>query len=470
MTEDTPPPQAPPQQTAPPPPHQPEADATTRSERPPLERSRDRRLVAGVCGGLGRHLDIDPVVFRVVLAVLCVSGGVGLFIYGLAWLIVPVEGTGRNELQRLLSGRVDGQSLGAVLVTVLGTGVFFSYMGSSNHIFPLLLIGLLAFAALRYDPAKHPRRRQHPAGGPEDGRPGAVGDAGSTSGFEATVFGVNFRSSRVGSTSAQPTAPIPAPAPAWWQRPDPLDKDPLGKDPLSKDPLGVSDTVPHPPLPPLPPPPAPFPPAAAPRRREHSLLGTLFFFLAVVTSGVVWFVQARHHHGVDLLAVLASGLLVMGIGLLIGAGWGRARSLVLWATLLTLAVAAVGASPVRLGGAVERTVWTPANAAALQPRYVAGAGRVTLDLSHLTLGAGGSAATRVELGAGQLVVILPQPGGPEIRITAHSGLGDIRLPDDSVSGGVSTDRTVDLNPGAAAAHGTVSLDLSVGAGEVEVNQ
>ena len=128
MTDDAAPPEAVPE----------DGGQRPRSTRPPLERSRDRRVVAGVCGGLGRHLDIDPVVFRVVIAVLCFSGGVGLFIYGLAWLIVPVERTRRNELQRLLSGRVDGQSLGAVLVTVLGTGIFFSYMGSSGKMWPLL--------------------------------------------------------------------------------------------------------------------------------------------------------------------------------------------------------------------------------------------------------------------------------------------------------------------------------------------
>ena len=33
-------------------------------QRPPLTRSGQHRVVAGVCGGLGRHLDIDPVVFR----------------------------------------------------------------------------------------------------------------------------------------------------------------------------------------------------------------------------------------------------------------------------------------------------------------------------------------------------------------------------------------------------------------------
>ncbi|MGW2547956.1 PspC domain-containing protein, partial [Kitasatospora sp. NPDC001574] len=126
-------------------------------DRPPLNRTEHHRVVAGVCGGLGRHLDIDPVVFRVVTVVLCLSGGLGLFLYGLAWLIVPTEPvadgkggsrSGRTELQRVLTGRVDGQSVGAVLLTVIGTGVFFSSMGDGDQLFPLLL--LLVLAVLGY--------------------------------------------------------------------------------------------------------------------------------------------------------------------------------------------------------------------------------------------------------------------------------------------------------------------------------
>lgn len=125
--------------------------------RPPLTRSADHRVVAGVCGGLGRYLDIDPVVFRVVVAVLCLTGGLGLFLYGLAWLLVPRE-SGRNELQRVLTGRVDGQSIGAVLLTVIGTGVFLSSMGDGGQLFPLLLLGGLVFMAVRYDPERRRAR------------------------------------------------------------------------------------------------------------------------------------------------------------------------------------------------------------------------------------------------------------------------------------------------------------------------
>ncbi|MFE3283968.1 PspC domain-containing protein, partial [Streptomyces sp. NPDC059233] len=65
--------------------------------RPPLRRSRRDKVLAGVCGGLGRYFDLDPVVFRIVLGVLTVTGGVGLIFYGFAWLMLPQEGEARGH-------------------------------------------------------------------------------------------------------------------------------------------------------------------------------------------------------------------------------------------------------------------------------------------------------------------------------------------------------------------------------------
>ena len=62
-----------------------------------LRRSRDDRKIAGVAGGLARHLDIDPIIVRVALVVLIFFGGAGLLIYGAGWLLVPEEGTERRQ-------------------------------------------------------------------------------------------------------------------------------------------------------------------------------------------------------------------------------------------------------------------------------------------------------------------------------------------------------------------------------------
>jgi phage shock protein PspC (stress-responsive transcriptional regulator) len=57
-----------------------------------LRRSMTDRKIAGVAGGLGRHLNIDPTIVRVLLVVLCFFGGAGLVLYAAAWLVVPDEG------------------------------------------------------------------------------------------------------------------------------------------------------------------------------------------------------------------------------------------------------------------------------------------------------------------------------------------------------------------------------------------
>lgn len=51
----------------------------------------DRR-VAGVAGGIARHLDIDPLLVRVGFVVLAFFGGVGLLLYFALWLLVPEDG------------------------------------------------------------------------------------------------------------------------------------------------------------------------------------------------------------------------------------------------------------------------------------------------------------------------------------------------------------------------------------------
>ena len=51
------------------------------------------RKVAGVAGGLARHLDIDPIILRVAFVVLVFFGGAGLLLYGACWLLLPEDGS-----------------------------------------------------------------------------------------------------------------------------------------------------------------------------------------------------------------------------------------------------------------------------------------------------------------------------------------------------------------------------------------
>jgi phage shock protein PspC (stress-responsive transcriptional regulator) len=80
--------------------------APPRSPAQPLTRSREHRMIAGVAGGLGQYLGIDPVVVRVLFVVLAVAGGSGVVLYGLGWLLIPEEGSERS-VGAQLQDRVD---------------------------------------------------------------------------------------------------------------------------------------------------------------------------------------------------------------------------------------------------------------------------------------------------------------------------------------------------------------------------
>ncbi|QSB15603.1 PspC domain-containing protein [Natronosporangium hydrolyticum] len=55
-----------------------------------LQRSRNNRMIAGVCAGLADYLRIDPTVVRVGVVVLAfLTWGVVLLGYLVAWLLMP---------------------------------------------------------------------------------------------------------------------------------------------------------------------------------------------------------------------------------------------------------------------------------------------------------------------------------------------------------------------------------------------
>ena len=55
-----------------------------------LYRSKKKKMIAGVCEGIGEFLEIDPTVVRVIWAfVTILSMGVGIIAYILAWIIIP---------------------------------------------------------------------------------------------------------------------------------------------------------------------------------------------------------------------------------------------------------------------------------------------------------------------------------------------------------------------------------------------
>jgi len=54
-----------------------------------LYRSTTNKVIGGVCGGLGEYLGIDPVLVRIVVVLLILAPGIGIWAYVAAWIIIP---------------------------------------------------------------------------------------------------------------------------------------------------------------------------------------------------------------------------------------------------------------------------------------------------------------------------------------------------------------------------------------------
>jgi phage shock protein PspC (stress-responsive transcriptional regulator) len=56
-----------------------------------LYRSKDQRMIWGICGGIGQYFDIDPTIVRVIWVVSLFFGGFGLLAYVILRFVIPLE-------------------------------------------------------------------------------------------------------------------------------------------------------------------------------------------------------------------------------------------------------------------------------------------------------------------------------------------------------------------------------------------
>ena len=115
-----------------------------------LRRSRTDRYGVGVCGGLGAYFGVDPVIFRVVLAVLAVFGGAGVLLYLLLWLAIPEEGTSDAALDRGIAELRRHHvpfGVAAAVVIILVWAVGFSWW-TPHSLIPALIVGAIVLVLL----------------------------------------------------------------------------------------------------------------------------------------------------------------------------------------------------------------------------------------------------------------------------------------------------------------------------------
>ncbi|WP_128379136.1 PspC domain-containing protein [Streptomyces cavernae] len=410
-----------------------------------FRRDRRHKVLGGVCAGLGRQCDMDPVIFRIGLAVLAATGGIGLIFYGFAWLFVPYDDEEENEVRRLLTGRVDGPALTAVLFALVGCGVFLSMLSNFSVLTFAVILGLLLAGAGYWS-----QRR-----GTADPDPLAAQAA----------------------ADAPPEAqapPVPAAFPSWWRDPIVKDGTHVGGTGYLWGPKEARDV------------------AAAtniargnyrqetPTRHWESKprgprwIGGWVFLVALLAGaigiGATW---DDHALGTSLQTGFASALLVFGLGIAVSAFLGRTGAGSIILSVLTAALLAASAAlPKDISTQWDRTTWRPAAVADIRPKYHLGTGVGTLDLSKVTVAEGKTVTIRAEVGVGRLEVVVPKGVSAEVDIEV--GIGDIQLPGDD-------ERDVDVQPGkhkeitlasstGAKSGGTLNLSLEVGLGQAEVSR
>ncbi|WP_229400642.1 PspC domain-containing protein [Micromonospora okii] len=522
-----------------PPPPPPESAGFT--SRYGLVRPREGRYLAGVCAAIGRATNTDPVLWRVLLAVLGFFGGIGILVYVAAWLIIPGEGDTASPVESMLGRGRSSMSPVTVIVLSILVAVSFGYIVTDAFRAVLLGAAILVGGALLLNREhRSPDRGATPGpDAPPTTPPGPVPPvAWPAPGLSVPPTGPG------GVPATPPTAP-PAPGhPAWpplagqpahgllYERPagPPSTAPQLAGQPgpgqqpwaaipgqpgaaWSAAPLGRSaeppawppaSGTPSGPLPPVgvpaagrPPVAAPLPPAgyrppfaphgpyaggpqpAAPRPprpvkppkppRERSPLGAATFSLSFLAVGVVAVLDLLGLVEVGPAGYFAAALATIGLGLLVGTWFGRARWLIALGlvTAAALGVATVAESYDRIRGVDGNVTWAPTDRRDLADRYENTFGDAVLDLRGIDFDKQETQVT-VAINVGKATVVVP----PNVDVTT---IADVNAGEATVfgrrSGGVagrirdSTDLGAD-GPGG----GKLRLYIHVNAGNLEVTR
>lgn len=377
-----------------------------------LVRPRHGRLVAGVCAGIGRATNTDPLLWRVLIGVLSVFG-IGVFLYLGAWLLTPAEGDTASPVESLIgrgqSSTSTGLTIALGIVAVLCIGAI-----TESWVVPVIAIVALVVVALA-----NPRTRTGPV-------------------LPARVPG------------PEPvTEPIPGPVPPAAPQ--------AGYQPPFA-PHGPYATAPMPPVAPL----------KLPKpKRERSRLGRFVVGLALVATGVLGIADLAGV-SVPMTAYVAVALLIVGIGLIVAAWFGRARSLILLGVVLSIALPIVADEENRdRSGYPERSVyWVPVTFHELGSTYEHRLGDATLDLTQLDF-SGREESLQVEVSAGTLRVIVPD--NVDVTIRTDVRLGNASVFGQDINGVNVGDTRTDLGEDGAGG-GKLEIRLNVRAGDAVVTR
>ncbi|MET7467717.1 PspC domain-containing protein [Micromonospora sp. NPDC005686] len=551
-----------------------------------LVRPRQGRYLAGVCAAIGRATNTDPVLWRVLLAVLGFFGGIGIIVYIAGWLIVPGEGDTASPLEAMLGRGRSSMSPITVIVLSIVVALGFAYVVTDG--FRAILLGavILIGGALLLNrdqrgPAQRPAQPVPPHGPPPGpvppvawpapqapapgtwtaappaapwtgapagpavppARPGtlpathaepgyptvsasepgyptvsaAEPEDPATSGAEREPGNPATPEGFSGPTTGYPTLPAPGWPAAAGTRPAPAEPTtvamrhvtgavadtaswpayggnpawPGARDSGARldEPAAVPPPAPvgaplpprgyRPPFaphgpyagsPPVPPVPPPVRPPRPPKRpKERSPLGAITFSLIFLALGVVAMLDLLDVFPVGAAGYFAAVLATIGLGLLVGTWFGRARWLIALGlvTAAALGIATVAESYDRVRGIDGNVTWAPTDLRDLASRYENNLGDATLDLRGIDFDKQDVQVT-VDVNLGNATVVVP----PNVDVTT---VADVNAGDATVfgqrNGGLGGPQweTTDVGPDGPGG-GKLRLYVHVNAGKLEVTR
>ncbi|MFI7066156.1 PspC domain-containing protein [Kribbella sp. NPDC050124] len=421
------------------------------------QRSRSDRMVAGVCGGIGRALNIDPVLIRVVMAVLILSGP-GVIFYIAAWVLMPDEGSDRSAAQGLLGDRVrpDHPWLWPV---VIGVCVFFAIAMMSSFDFGRFVPGPLIVLAVIWLVASQRRRlKKNKANWTPDGNwtgPQWAGPAGPNPQQPTAPMGQPTTSTYMPPQTG-PSAPPAGPSSSATPRPQDRTVEPVQPVWTEDDPLGLYVDEP-----PTSRPPTTTKPAEPPVKGMRGVKSII-----VVLTGIA--IVIAHAAGAPTATMLIIGLVTLGAGMLIGGFLGKTLALLPLGILLAAGAAASTVFPEVPRNVADTNYVAPAGSSitATNTKYVFDAGTVKLDLTKATFAEG--AKVEVHGGVGEVVVKVPQNVDIEGQLSAK--MGELVWLNEN-KGGKDVELTLkDLGADGKPGPETVTLDLDMKLGSIKVER
>jgi phage shock protein PspC (stress-responsive transcriptional regulator)/predicted membrane protein len=367
------------------------------------------RVLAGVAAAIANRFTLPVWLVRVIFVILTVSGGVGVLLYAAGWVLIPSEGDAKAAAGQFLD-RIEGprawvgvglMALAAIIVADSTRLLEADLMAAGV----LILIGVLLYR-------------------------GDIGSSGSVD--ERTR---NEEESRTMTY-----------VPSGGSTTDTID-------------LGGPALPPSPPPTPPPVPAAPLPPAPPPPPRERSILGRLTIAMGLITLGVMAFIDNLGAANVEFRHYVGAAMAVIGIGLLVGSLFGRARGLIVLGVILTPVVLFSPVTELDFGDTDVR--YEPATVADIAPFYELEFGSMVIDLSAVEF-SGETVELEAEVNLGELIIIVPD--GISVDAYGNVGVGDLKVLG-SNSGGlgdISLSRSID------GADGTLSVEARTDIGRVEI--